>query len=143
MSKKSNLKSNPSHPWDRARTTVLIRKNGAFRNDEPLDTGVNFFVLALEALGAVPRFSCEGHPTGFYVAFEASYELAFEIHCAGFFSVEIEGPNYWSIRKANTERMSERYDEADKVDTLRWATDAWLRTFGNRLASLDCVKEAA
>jgi hypothetical protein len=143
MSKKSKLTQNPNHPWDRARASVLIRKNGVFRNDEPLDTGVNFFVLALEALGAVTRFSCEGHPTGFYVAFEASYELALEIHSAGFFTVEIEGPNYWSIRKTNSERMSEGNHEANKVETLRWATDAWLRTFGNRLAGLDCVKVAA
>jgi len=132
-------KPNQNHPWDRAGASVLTRFNEVFNEQQPLDTGVNFFVLALEALGAKPRFSCEGHPTGFYVAFEAPYELALEIEGAGFFTVQIERLNYWSIRKTNTEQMSEA-TEAEKVRTLRWAVEAWVRVFGERLASLECVK---
>ncbi|MBC8737064.1 hypothetical protein F6X40_09610 [Paraburkholderia sp. UCT31] len=141
MTKQTTKKLN--HPWDRAASSELTRVSGAFGNHETLDTGVNFFVLALEALGARPRFSCEGHPTGFYVAFEAPYELALEIEGAGFFSVEIEGQNYWSIRKTKTEHVSEGYTEAKKVRTLRWAAEAWVRVFGERLAGIQCVKEAA
>lgn len=127
-----------NHPWDRAKTTVLTRV-GSFGQQQPLDPGVNFFVLALEALGARPRFSCEGHPLGFYVAFEAPYELALQIHGAGFFSVEILGPDYWAIRKTNTEHMAEGHSEVEKARTLRWAADAWARVFGDRLASLECI----
>ena len=141
MAKQS--KTNPNHPWDRAAACVLTRLDERFGRQEPIDVGVNFFVLALEALGARPRFSCEGHPTGFYVAFEAPYELALEISKAGFFSVEISGPNYWAIRKRNTESMEKPYTEAKKAETLRWAADAWVRTFGDRLAGLECLKEPA
>lgn len=134
-------KKNPSaavNPWDICAKQNLTRTNGAFGQDEPLDTGVNFFVLALEALGATTKFSCEGHPAGFYVAFEANYELALEISTAGFFSVEIEGKNYWSIRKTKTETGVKKgdYTENDKVRSLRWAAEAWVKTFGERLGDL-------
>jgi hypothetical protein len=148
MAKK--LKDSLNHPWDRAAATVLTRANGTWGEKEAIDVGVNFFVLALEALGAKPRFSCEGHPAGFYVAFEAPYELALEIAKAGYFTVEIASnnsywniPDYWSIRKANAERMEQPYTEEAKASTLRRAADAWLRAFGERLAGLECLKEPA
>jgi len=135
--------SSLNHPWDRAKATVLVRTNGAWGDQEKVDPGVNFFVLALEALGATPKFSCEGHPTGFYVTFEASYELAREIEAAGFFTVEISRNNGWVIRKGNTERIETGYTERDKEQTLRWATEAWISRFGDRLASLECLKKPA
>lgn len=122
------------HPWDIAATVPLFRSNHSFDLEE-LDRGVNFFVLALEALGATPQFSCEGHPRGFYIAFEAEYALALRIQNAGFFSVEVEGERYWSIRKMRTEQYAGKYSEEDKARTLRWAADAWLETFGERLAN--------
>lgn len=135
------IKPDLSYAWDRAATTVLTRINGAFGNEEPLDPGVNFFVLALEALGARTRHSCEGHPTGFYVSFVASYELAKEVSAAGYFSVEIIDDNVWAMRKTGTENGIPNYSEADKAQTLRWAAQAWIGAFGERLAGMDCLKE--
>lgn len=133
----------PTHPWDKAAATPLLRpsiQDGAL---EALDPGVNFFVLALEALGAKPKFSCEGHPGGFYVAFDAPYELALAIKSAGFFTVEIEGNGYWSIRKCFGEIIDGRFTQAKKAkaladaqEGLRWAAEAWLKRFDNRLAKL-------
>lgn len=127
-----------NHPWDRA-ASVPIRSDD-YRVGESLDPGVNFFVLALRALGAKTRFSCEGHPTGFYITFEAPYKLALEVKSAGFFRVEIEGEGYWSIRRSEYTHDGGPYTEKVKVDVLRWATEAWIRTFGDRLAGLDCLK---
>ena len=90
-------KSTKKHPWIRAAKTELVRLSSVTGKPESIDKGANFFVLALEALGAKPRFSCEGHPTGFYVAFEAGYPLAVQIEAAGYFLVEVAGPNYWII----------------------------------------------
>lgn len=130
MQKKSQI----DHPWDRAAGLSLTR-GSPFGVLEPIDPGVNFFVLALESLGAKPKFSCEGHPSGFYVAFQAPYELAAKIKTAGFFTVEIEGDGYWSIRKRLSERvnLSSAYSEGDKARTLRWATQAWITNFGEEL----------
>jgi hypothetical protein len=129
--------TNIDHPWDRAAATVLTRVSGLpGRGEESLDTGVNFFVLALEGLGAKPRFSCEGHPRGFYITFDASYELALEIRKAGYFAVELEGLDYWSLRRTSGELFLKRYTEKNKVDSLRSAADGWLRFFGDRLIGL-------
>lgn len=124
-----------NHPWDLAAQQNLRRVSGS-GYEEDVDPGVNFFVLALEALGAKTHFSCEGHPVGFYVAFEAGYPLAVEIEKAGFFTVAISGrENFWTIRKLETQpsNPANGYTEADKERTLRWAAEAWLRSFGSRL----------
>lgn len=135
--------ADPAHPWDKAAATPLKRHSVQDGALETLDPGVNFFVLALEALGAQPKFSCEGHPCGFYVAFGASYELALEIKSAGFFRVEIEGAGYWSIRKSFGEIIDGRFTNAkksqvlaDAQEGLRWAAEAWLKRFDNRIAAL-------
>jgi hypothetical protein len=133
----------PTHPWDKAAAQLLTRPSVPTGALEALDPGVNFFVQALEALGAHPKFSCEGHPVGFYVAFDAPYELALEIKAAGFFRVEIEGTGYWSIRKSFGEIVDGRFTQAKKAkvltdaqEGLRWAAEAWLKRFDNRLAFL-------
>lgn len=125
-----------NHAWDKAAATVLQRRSGTKCDLENIDPGVNFFVLALEALGAKPKYSCEGHPRSFYICFQADYELALEIRSAGYFTVEAEGRDYWSIRKMAGEYMQNPYTLADRDQTLRWATDAWLSKFGERLAKL-------
>lgn len=123
-----------NHPWDRACRLKLVRVNPVFRDSEVLDRGANFFVLALEALGATTRFCCEGHPTGFYVAFESSYELAQEINSAGYFTVEISGPNQWVMRKTLLEcQEGQVYSGNEKLATLRAASDRWVDRFGDRL----------
>lgn len=93
-----------------------------YRGGEKLDPGVKFFVLMLDQLGLPTYFSCEGHPSGFYVTFRAPYEIALEIQRTGYFSVEIEGEDYWSIRQ--------HYRGENKTDGLRWAADAWEKKFG-------------
>lgn len=129
----SNLQHKPHHTWDQACDLVLERGNELYAVG-PIDRGVNFFILALEELGAQTRFSCEGHPKGFYISFSGPYELVCEIHSAGFFTVEIEGANRWSIRKRVAELMLPQYSEREKLYTLRGATDAWLYVFNKRLS---------
>jgi hypothetical protein len=102
--------------WDEAGALEV------WRGAEKLDPGVNYFVLLLDQLGLNTYFSCEGHPDGFYVTFGATYDEAFEIKKAGFFSVEIEGNEYWSMRR--TGRPAE-FGDPERVDALRWAAEAW------------------
>lgn len=129
-------KSTP-HPWNRAATVQLQRVSSLTGSLELVDRGVTFFVLALEALGAVTKFSCEGHPTSFYVAFEAPYALAERIHSAGFFRVEVEGTDYWSIRRSEaSSEPGKPYTDADKKRVLRWAAEAWLKRFPTELKHL-------
>ena len=113
-------------PWDAARKLKIVRHD--YRKNEVIDPGVNFFVLTLEAIGAKPKYSCEGHPSGFYVLFHASYELAMEIEKPGYFTVELSsrshGRNWWCIRPGR-DFTSER----DKRQTLRWAAAAWQKAF--------------
>lgn len=130
------------HPWDVAASRTLERRSTPLCKLQNIDPGVNFFVLALEALGAVPKFSCEGHPTGFYVLFEAPYELALDIRKAGFFSVEVEGPGSWTIRKTSAELAGGPHTEKEKASLLRAAADAWLHHFGTRLALLQAPAPA-
>jgi hypothetical protein len=135
MTRTHTFKAQPNHPWDKAAATVLTRPSPRQPSGETLDPGVNFFVLALEALGATTSYSCEGHPSGFYITFHAPYELALKLRQVGFFGVEIEGDGYWSLRKYGSERQPE-YGEAEKIQTLRWAAEAWLKAFGDQLAAL-------
>jgi len=102
-----------------------MAKLEAYRDGEKLDPGVNYFVFMLDQMGLRTLYSCEGHPGGFYVTFIAPYEKALEIKKAEFFSVEIEGENYWSIR-----RHSPLMDEREVVDAMRWATDSWEKRLG-------------
>lgn len=121
-----------TNPWEQACKLQVIR-GFDFYKPAPLDPGVNFFVLSLEELGAKTQFSCEGHPRGFYIVFEGSYELAKQINSCGYFSVEIEGDNLWSIRKTVGESNNEVYTEHEKQQVLRGAATAWVRNFGPRL----------
>ena len=110
-----------SAPWDAATRLRLLRSD--YRPGEILELGVNFFVLALQALGTKTQYSCEGHPYGFYLTFHACYPLARQIQSGGYFSVEIEGENYWSIRHND---RSAPWSERKKRQMLRWAAQAWV-----------------
>lgn len=120
----------PIKTWQQA-CKLKVYRGGRWPNrdgkmgDGSLEPGVNFFVLMLEKLGCKTFFSCEGHPCSFYVAFSAPYKTALKISQCGFFSVEVEGKNYWSIRLGphiNTEK--------DRKEVLTWAADAWTKNFG-------------
>lgn len=106
--------------WDAAAEIKI------YRSGELLDSGVNYFVLMLNQMGLPTSYSCEGHPNGFYVTFNAYYKEALAIRRVGYFSVEIEEKDYWSIRShidyAGTPR--------EKIDAMRWAAAAWDERFG-------------
>ena len=105
--------------WDEACQLEIIR------DGEPLDPGVNYFVLMLEQLGLATEFSCEGHPNDFYIMFFAPYEAALDIKSAGYFTVEIEGMERWSLRLSYRLKTS-----GERVDRFRWAAGAWEKRFG-------------
>ena len=80
-----------SRPWDTACKFDIYRTPPGFGNHEKpmlMEAGVTFFILTLEHLGCTTHFSCEGHPLGFYVAFDASIETADRIQREGWFTVE-------------------------------------------------------
>lgn len=104
--------------WDQAGKLKM------FRGVEAIDPGAIYFIAILNQLGLDTQYSCEGHPNAFYVMFMAPYKVALKIKKAGYFSVEIEGQDYWSIR------ISRPQEEAERVDCLRWAADAWERLLG-------------
>ena len=121
-------KKKPAEPkkeniWDDACWLVLHRSSPCGIYSEVIDPGVNYFVLMLEQLGAVTHYSCEGHPDGFYVLFEAPHELAVKIRNSGYFTVELEGANTWSIRK-------QFKSEKQRRQVLRWAAEAWEAKLG-------------
>lgn len=126
-------KTKAQNPWDAAQRTVLIRRDAETGEDVPLEPGVNFFVLMLEQLGATTRFSCEGHPDGFYVVFEGPPELARSIAHASFFTVEVwEGEADYAMRIS--EHLFEKYvgpwSEAARQEHLRLAAAKWVERFG-------------
>ena len=125
------MKRQPNHPWDAACKLELYRappNPGA--TPVLLDRGVNFFILILEELGAVTHWSCDGHgnPDYFYIVFEAPYKLALKIQSAGFFDVQIERHNVWSLRFNWVLRS--RTSSYKLTRALRAAANAWIRTFG-------------
>jgi hypothetical protein len=118
--------------WAQAKK-LTIKRTDLFGQKCRLESGVNFFILMLEKLGAITMWSCEGHPTGFYIVFAAPLELAHEIFCCGYFRVELAGGYVevgkkkwprWSMRLNNTE------NEEDRVRVLKWAAMSWYRHFG-------------
>lgn len=106
--------------WDAAAEIKI------YRSGELLDSGANYFVLMLNQMGLPTSYSCEGHPNGFYVTFNASYKEALAIRRVGYFSVEIEEKDYWSIRSHIDYTGTPR----EKIDAMRWAAAAWDERFG-------------
>jgi hypothetical protein len=113
------------HPWDRARRRLLKRRNALSREPQQLDRGVNYFVLQLERMGIRTEWSCEGHPAGFYISFYATYEQALRIKTHGYFTVEIERLDHWSMRFSRPHKSVR-----DRNFTLRLAAAAWEQAFG-------------
>ena len=103
-------------PWPNADGSI---------GDGSLEPGVNFFVLMLEKLGCKTYFSCEGHPCSFYVAFSAPYKTALKIQECGYFSVEVQGKNYWAMRLG-----PHIHTEKDRREVLASAAEAWTKAFG-------------
>jgi hypothetical protein len=112
--------------WNAARKLKIYRRDPFGFYAGALEPGVNFFVLMLEQLGAITEFSCEGHPTNFYVVFSAAPDIAYAIRRCGFFNVEVEGENRWSIRMYGNAPTTLK--QRDNV--LKLAAISWVRTFG-------------
>ena len=108
--------------WADAKKLIVYRSSPCKTYVGPIDAGVNFFVLKLEELGASTEYSCEGHPAGFYIVFCASLKLANDIHSCGFFTVEIEGENRWSILPDTS--------VPHKDAVLAMAAISWVKKFG-------------
>jgi hypothetical protein len=123
-STKKRQRSVEINTWKQAAKLKLQRVSPITGQLEKLERGVNFFVLMIEKLGGITHFSCEGHPDGFYVLFTCSYRLAQRIKACGFFTVEIEGANRWSIR------MNYPVIATQHRNVLTWAAESWNRSFG-------------
>jgi hypothetical protein len=121
--------NNSPNAWDHWRKRRIFLTDTDTGKPVVIDRGVNFFVKALILAGAQTRYSCEGHPKGFYVLFEAPLELAMRIRLAGFFSVELERPGNlnpeWSIRLLEYSFLP--LTGKAKCRRLRWAADAWIK----------------
>jgi hypothetical protein len=122
--KKNRARNLNLGPWDRACKLVLLRSDPIGIYAGELERGVNYFVLMLEQLGANTHYSCEGHPDGFYILFEAPFKLALKLRACGFFKVELEGKNLWSLR---TQPLQ---DETERTQFLRTAASQWETKLG-------------
>lgn len=128
------IKKAKTHVWDAAAKLDVYRQppQPTFYAVEKLEPGVNYFVLMLEQLGAIPHFSCEGHPNSFYVVFEAPMSLAEKIRACGYFTIELEGPCRWSLR------INRDVTESERKMILRAAAAAW----EEKLGPLDAIAGA-
>lgn len=104
---------------------MLKRRNELSCDLQPRDRGVNFFVLQLERMGIRTKWSCEGHPAGFYISFHATNEQVLKIKAHGYFTAEIEGANYWLIHFSRQHKSVR-----NRNYTLQLAAAAWEQAFG-------------
>lgn len=141
------MKLHPVPPIDKKNPWLLAKKLDLWRADPTgkshlLDKGVNFFVLALERLGAVPSYSCEGHAPyySFNLVFVAPLALAARIADAhGGFDVclcdlmhgipvwsktnQPEQVPVWTLR-LGSQRIG-RYSQARHDGELAFTAAAW------------------
>lgn len=138
----SRAKYKSSHVWARASRLKLLRTDtdGFFDDTRglcELESGVNYFVLQLERLGAVTLYTCEGHPNGFYILFHtahASANLVHDIAGAGFISVGVsDKPGTYRL---NFHAHTSFKDEADRDETFRWAAKCWEKKLGRLVLPL-------
>lgn len=130
------MKSRPRRTWwHRAMCVPVIRGNGQWPETD-LEPGVKFFVLALEQLGCTTRFSCEGHPDGFYIVFAGPLPVAQQVAWLGCFSVTLSGFEY-RLGLTGQELFSLRHDQdtggwnaARKEALLVAAARRWTKAFG-------------
>jgi hypothetical protein len=156
-------------PWSNAAKKQLKRYGGGKprftwkgqRVEWPLqslDRGVNYFVLALERLGATTLHSCDGHgnPKHFYLMFRAPLSLAVKVADIGFFTVTIEsrhhGRGVYSLRLGPALEIFQggiRLAKTVKVRKREWsrrlslAAKAWEKElFGNHRRCKDESQES-
>lgn len=139
--KKALFTLEPPNAWDAATELRLKRLPGYLLHvhprSKPIDPGVNFFVLMLEREGCKTKASCEGHPEGFYLWFEADDGFARKISKASpWLNVEVsEEPRGYILRMRRLDRVLE-YAEGSpsedevRVSILRKAAKIWETEFG-------------
>ncbi len=133
MAKKKTAKKNhkPTDVWTRCCDLKVRRKDVRSKKLCSLDRGVNFFVLMLEQLGCKTRYSCEGHPSSFYIIFAGAPSVAARIAECSYtiFRVEVEGEvNLFSIR-LRADRVD--FPEKRRQRLLVLAARKWQRHFGS------------
>jgi hypothetical protein len=140
MSKKQN-------PWDAAKALSVVRGYGIYKPAE-LEPGVKFFVLMIEQLGGETCYSCEGHPSGFYVMFKAPLKVAQRIDRCGYFGVELSkhapspgwrlslDRNEWTLDEDTGQKVP--WTKKDRDECLRLAASNWTKEFGP-LKALACI----
>lgn len=126
------LKKTSASSWDRARRRSVKRFDMVLGKDVQLEPGVKYFVLQLERMGCITLFSCEGHPSGFYIAFNGPYEVAVKLASFGFLTIEIShGAGDFHLGLGNNEVFQKFHGEdVDNRSTLRWASKAWDKVLG-------------
>jgi hypothetical protein len=92
-------------PWDESYSGHTLIRNSPMDGDAPyvLEFGVNYFVSKLESLGLKTHWSCEGHPTNFYLVFDAPFEVATKIAYISYNYAEVaicQGIKKW-VRGSN------------------------------------------
>lgn len=110
------------HSWDKA-AQIELRRSNSQAILQPIDPGVNYFILKLESLGIRTIFSCEGHPSSFYITFRASYADARKIAAASSKHGLVEVDNtvdIWTVRLINKPAT-----EDQKIAVLRALSDEW------------------
>jgi hypothetical protein len=110
------------NPWDRWRSEPVSWFNPADMSEAAVDRGVAFFVVALLNAGAVVLASCDNQ-RGWFIRFAAPQRLALQVVRAGYFDIELHGPNVWEAR------LMDAYTVTPKAlqQTLRWAANCWTR----------------
>jgi hypothetical protein len=97
-----------------------------------IEPEVNFFVKALESNGAIVRFTCGGHPFGFSIVFDASYDIAHVIEGLGYFQItlmRIKNRFHLSLKGNERGIFSEKHDytDNDRDQILRSASLSWVQ----------------
>lgn len=113
--------------WDDACALTLIRHNptSSIYSGIPIDPGVTYFILQMERLGCETYYSCQGHPTGFYVSFISSDAIARQFVNAGFFYVQLtELPGRYRLG------LDTVHTEKERIHTMRQAAQVWEQVFG-------------
>lgn len=116
--------------WDTAKKKKLTRNDSISGREITLEPGVNFFVEALERAGAKVRFTCEGHPTGFSIVFDAKYSLALAIIQSGYFDISMmRQRNRWHLHLNGNENGARcvhgKFNHHDRNRILRAACKSW------------------
>lgn len=119
--------------WQNWCERQLVRVDTLTGEEIIIEPGVAYFVDALERLGAEVKFSCEGHPKGFYVLFRASYDTALQVSSAGYFTVELTKGGRWRLSLIGNEQGIEsdgnHFTIVDKNNILGCAAAVWEHNF--------------